>query len=458
MKQTNNKLLFVLAILAFAFSFVLRWWSYNQTPYANGWDSYFYLDQLKSLVESGHLHSDRISILYPILYFFYLFTNDYVTTYKIAATFFVSLFTILSIFYVYKLSKNFWVTLLVGSFLLFSPHLTFFGAQYLKNIIGLCFLICFILALQNKNKLLPIILFLVCLFSHKLIGVLAILYAVYHIGYLKINWVKKNPFPSLFLIVVMTWGIIISVFLSTGLFSHEISLSLQFHPLNLYEQYQDEMTIWWTLEFFISAFIFFIALLKPSKGSFVLLSLSLFLLFPFLNWDLQGISLRFILIFFLLVPLLIAKINLNKYITIGLSLLFLGASFFSWKNYNPEKQDPNYAFYEVLSDRISPILDKKQPTIIIAHKSLAEFLSFNQNRDVLPWAIPKNEITENVWRLGYGLSKQNLNYYNLNATSLPGQYFLIKESNWQTLLNKLKTEDPILYKELTTWRNPFNIR
>jgi len=71
------KSLFLLFALA-ALSALLRFWALDQTPFANGWDSYFYLVQLKSLEETGRMHSPEASLIYPYLRLFYWITGDYV--------------------------------------------------------------------------------------------------------------------------------------------------------------------------------------------------------------------------------------------------------------------------------------------------------------------------------------------------------------------------------------------
>jgi hypothetical protein len=51
-------------------SALLRFRALSVTPFANGWDSYFYLVQLKSWVEQGRMHSPEASLFYPYLRLF----------------------------------------------------------------------------------------------------------------------------------------------------------------------------------------------------------------------------------------------------------------------------------------------------------------------------------------------------------------------------------------------------
>lgn len=458
----NNKYFMILgAGILFLLSFLLRWWSYTQTEFANGWDSYFYLDQLKSLIETGKLHSFKISALYPILYTIHLLSNDYVLTYKICACLFVSTFVLISTILVWRNTNNFWLTMLVGSFFLFSGHLTFFGAQYLKNMLALNFLLLLFLSFSNKKWGVTILFLISCLLTHKVIGLIALVFLSYCflIKYLKLILADYIKLP---LLVIGTWGGILLLMLNTS-FSAELNFSPIFLPFKLFNQYSLDLGPFWKIEFvFVSLLFIALVFYRRKKLDNVLLSILgviFFLCFPFLKWDLQGISLRFSLLFLLLAPLIVLLLKkINKFILIAFSLLFFTVSFWSWKTYNPATQDPNYAFYKTLSERIEPQLKILKPELVIAHKSLAEYLSFTLNQDVLPWAIPDKKISDKTWRLGYGLSKQSLNFYQVEAISLPGQYFLIKEINWNVLMLNLKQTAPGTYKQLYNWRNPYKVR
>lgn len=70
-----------------------------KTSYAPGWDSYFYIVQVKSWVEIGTLHSERYNLIYPLLYLIHFFTLDYVLSYKLLTILSFSSFPII----VYKL-------------------------------------------------------------------------------------------------------------------------------------------------------------------------------------------------------------------------------------------------------------------------------------------------------------------------------------------------------------------
>ena len=123
-------------ILLFTSSFILRFYIYNKSPFANGWDSYFYIVQIKSYLEEGAMHSSRSSIFYPLLLFFKFLIVDYESTYKITSAFIVACFSLAFFRTAWYLSKKSNVAYIMGAYTLLSFQLTYFGAQYPKNLLG----------------------------------------------------------------------------------------------------------------------------------------------------------------------------------------------------------------------------------------------------------------------------------------------------------------------------------
>ena len=125
-------------------SIALRFKALQQTSFANGWDGYFYLVQLKSWIEEGSMHSSDFSLIYPVMRVVNWFSGDYILTFKMTAAIIAGSTT----FGIYHLTKrwsgNMYLAILMGSISLFSPHLTYFAAQYPKNLLGFVFLLFFI--------------------------------------------------------------------------------------------------------------------------------------------------------------------------------------------------------------------------------------------------------------------------------------------------------------------------
>ncbi|MCR9253149.1 MAG: hypothetical protein NXI20_22240, partial [bacterium] len=61
-----------------------HWLSYTQTEYANGWDAYFYLVQINSLIETGSMHSQEWSLIYPFILVINLIVTDAIIAMKAA--------------------------------------------------------------------------------------------------------------------------------------------------------------------------------------------------------------------------------------------------------------------------------------------------------------------------------------------------------------------------------------
>ncbi len=442
----------------FIISLLIRWQALNQTSFANGWDSYFYLDQVKHLIEHGELHTARVSILYPLLQVIQWFTQDYILSYKVLSSIIISIIPVLFFFIGKKISSSFYWGLVLGAFMIFSPHLTFFGSQYLKNTLGIVFLLLTLQSLLERKIILSILCVILSFLTHKLTGGLSIV--LFYLFFV-INGPKRSFVTNLFLLIT-PWITLVLFGMFSSRLSSEIILQPSFMPLKLIALYKESMSSLWIIEIILLLLLLFITgitLTKQHKGIILIWFLLIFMLFPFLEWNTQGLSLRLTLLLFVLSPILLLclKTAINKYVVYVLGGLLIGLSFFSWKNYSPEKHDPNYPFYETLSHRIEPVLLKKDIQELVAHKSLAEFLSFHLEKDVMPW-VPEEDLTNNLWRVGYGLSEQNLHYYLRDKTSsfyaLAGNYFLIKEQEWSNLLKKVQQDDKTLYTDLTNWKNP----
>jgi len=207
-------------------------------------------------------------------------------------------------------------------------------------------------------------------------------------------------------------------------------------------------------------------------------------LFPFSYFDLSGMAYRFFLgylvfsPFFLLIPLLgfypiryfmkkntfyqNDKKNFIPVLSSFFTFLFLILSFFSWKSYNPKLFDPPYSFYEKLGiEAISEIHDRNYQ-LIIAHKALAEIITFKTGKDCLPWKNDSRYPSDKVWRLAAGISLKDLiKYFEPNELEnkifrLKSDYILIREDMWELFVKRC---DPARYGPIIfSWRNPMEIR
>ncbi|MBN1498937.1 MAG: hypothetical protein JW982_02170 [Spirochaetes bacterium] len=120
-----------------------------RTDYADGWDAYFYLVQVKSLAETGTMHSPDISPVYAFILGFYFTVRDYVLAYKTASAVIGGLFSLSLYFLAQSLLKYSFpekkrihvlaVSITVLAFSVFSLSLIFVNSQFPKNMLGFMF-------------------------------------------------------------------------------------------------------------------------------------------------------------------------------------------------------------------------------------------------------------------------------------------------------------------------------
>lgn len=466
------------AVGFFIASFSFRFVSYDQTSYANGWDSYFYLIQVNALLEEGSMHSKDLSLIYPLMIFLQLLLKDYVLMYKITCALLAGLFSLSVYFLSFKWSEEKYVALFLACVTLFSPHLTYFCGQYPKNMLGVILFIFFLMSLNDRRIIISLLLLLLNFFGHRVTAILSVTVGLLYF------LVKKRPLLIGFtLLGILLLFLLLGIFLPGILsiadlerFKNVVVLSPQFSPYSFVTTFES-ISGFWIGEIVLACLLHLTALwmtfqaFLKNKVSPHLASLTivcLFLLFPFLSWSMESIGYRLFLVYVLLVPLLSIywKGYLSKPVLMTAGLLLFVLSFFSYKSYRPEAQDPPYALYHKLSERVVEKVDPRNIELIIAHKSLAEYLTFHLGIDAMPW-IPEYEIhPDKLWRLVADINEVQLRYY-LPAGSaheklyfkLSPHYILLKESTWKEAQRRMREEkDEELIHYLDTWKNPSKMR
>ncbi|HIA37721.1 MAG TPA: hypothetical protein EYN89_13555, partial [Flavobacteriales bacterium] len=179
--NNSTKLInWLLPIGIFIVSATIRWFSLTQTNYANGWDAYYYLIQVRSLFETGQMHSADLSLIYPLLVLAKSVTGNYVVAYKLTAALLSGLFS----FGLYQLAiswtKSHRIAVILALISLFSPQLTYFAAQYPKNLLGMVLFMGFLVSLSARKHYYPIFLLVLNYFGHRLTfglsGIVGIIY------------------------------------------------------------------------------------------------------------------------------------------------------------------------------------------------------------------------------------------------------------------------------------------
>ncbi len=476
----------------------LRFQALSQTQYANGWDGYFYLVQMKSWVETGRMHSPEASLIYPLLRFFYWLTNDYVLMYQCCAAALAGAFAAVVV-WTTRAQPQAW---LLGGWVLFSPHLTYFAGQYPKNLLGLVLLLAFIGSLPQMATnqkpvrfILPAILLIVNYFGHRMTFGLAVVYLVAwwlfstKTDFWRRVFSRKN---------IVIGGLAIALFaVAGGLFPGLLHVSdlgrlagggqwwPQFAPWSFISQFgRERLSWWWLMEIVVVTGLFLLALaevlLQPRLATqtaqyYALLSLCALLLFPFLEWSFTAAAYRFFLVFGLLVPVLVGlrrpgeelplrRSGARRYGAYVAGALLIVAALFSWKSYAPAKQDPNYALFARVTGRAAERLGLpacgNTPELVIAHNGLAEFFTFTTGVDAMPW-LPEYAIdSARLWRIAAGMHLPTVRYFAgadqaTRVQPLSSNYCLLPESVWQHALFQARIEDDSMYvAAATSWLNP----
>lgn len=425
------------------------------------------------------MHSSDQSLIYPLLRVVNWFSGDYIAAYKMTAALLAGLLTWGMYQVAIRWSQSMYVALLIGSISLFSPHLTYFAAQYPKNLLGFVFLLWLIASLKERTSYSALVYWILNFFGHRLTFGLATIFAL--------GWSIRN-FLSIkkVIILLITGGFLFGLsFVIPGLpnltdiqrFEGLLSSDIQWAPYSFIKTFgaEDRIAIPWLTEIIIASLVYFLSipfLVQVEKRwlLWTLFGISSLLLFPFFTWDLTGMAYRFFLIYILLAPLfipLLLKVNQDKITKVTLvfiSLLLMLGSSYSYKSYQPAKHDAAYAKYAKLTEKSMEYLNPDSTALVIAHNALAEYFTFTTEIDALPWNPEYEILPTKLWRIATDIRQSEMGYYlsenELQQVHKIGiRYFLLPDYLWQKILQKATTAgDDFLLKKLNTWRNPHRIR
>lgn len=335
-----------------------------------------------------------------------------------------------------------------------------------------------IYALLIKHPKWVAVFLIVGFFGHRMTALLGIITVIIWVIF------EKLSYKQLFLLVVTAFFGLAIVAFAPGLMTfHDLERlngflqwKIQFAPLSFVAIFGlEKISFLWLIEMilmslFLFHYIYKIATLIISKQDKSPFLLTLFIVviilwFPFFVIDLSGVPYRFYHSGLLLLPLIviIPIVPLKKHPILTYCILFglVGISLTSWKSYNPNTQDPPYGFYKKMTGKIMEISKSKQtPELIIAHKSLAEFITFDSGIDAMPW-IPEYEIpVDKLYRVAYLPFPKLFSFYvQVSPDNLGGNYYYVKNSDWDLFMERLEEkESEDLYNRYIDWKNPNSIR
>ncbi|MCC7506003.1 MAG: hypothetical protein IT259_11915 [Saprospiraceae bacterium] len=379
--------------------------------------------------------------------------------------------------------------LLPAFLLLFSPQLSWFAAQYPKNLLGLVLFLGFVFSLPERPGpgwrawFAPIFLLIINYFGHRLMFGLALIYlsiwvlSAYGNGLLAVLRQKK--------VLVAAAGAGVALLLAAAFFPGLFHLTdferlngllagkLQFAPWSFIQDFGwGRMSFWWlaeiglTLALWLWTAVYFLNKKQRAQLSLQTQSLFLlgfFLLLPVLEWSVTGLAYRLFVVFVLIAPLLAAgilKIAPKWHLT--LCALLAVAAIFSWKSYRPAQHDPDYRLFDhlVQTAMADSTFRSVAPLLVVAPNTLAEYFTFQTGIDAMPW-LPEYAIEPaRLWRIAGGMREKTVSYYaQAPVRRLPGGYLLLREDHWQNALTRAKAEGDTAFVEMATGApNPSRIR
>lgn len=505
-----------------------------QTEYATGWDGYYYLVQVKSLVEKGEMHSPEYSLVYVPLLAFHTVTGNYEAAYRMSSVL-IKLIFVISVF-VMSLSLLRdggekepavlgFTALLAASISAVSPSLNYFFTQFPKNLLGFALLLFFMASVMGLArrfreegtssvsglavlKLLGVfLLFPATFFTHRFSAVLSVLFLLLY----ALSWTGSRLRSIMHRTEKKYWIVgaaALILLASLLLISETLPLAPSLDDLERVTQDISPVPIFvpaaftrtfgifrislpWLVEIYAAALLSLATcllllfrrqflFLRRGRGYVILLLFSLLGLFPFLTFTLTGLSYRLFFGTLLLLPLVLVpyiSIAIRKIFRVcssckkcravpvlsGAVLLLVFISFFTARSYRPQMHDPPYGFYQELSDEVLEALSEKDWELIIAHKALAEMITYRHDADALPWAPEEYFSRDAVWRITAGVLRDEVAYYigPENADEyfirLIGDYGLLREDRWEEFMEAISGE-PVILEALDTWRNPMEQR
>ncbi|MBT1697583.1 hypothetical protein KK083_11895 [Fulvivirgaceae bacterium PWU4] len=462
-----------ISVALFSISFVLRYLAFSQTVYANGWDGYFYINQVRSFLEEGKMDVADSALIYPIMMGVQCFTGDYILMYKVTGAILASAFCVMAYLLSLKWSGRNAVALIVGSFCLFSPHLTYFAAQYPKNLLGVIFFLMLLYGADARLKVIPLLLLALNFFGHRVTAVLSLAYMTLYAA------MKRMPGRIAMVLILFLFVFVVAGFFLPGILNFFDSERLQgifsqhpqFAPYSFVSGFGPGLiSSWWLAEIVFCCLVFLAALVlvikaiikKNAEARFTaLILIAAFLIFPFFHWSMDAPGFRLLLVFILLCPLFITFLLKDvrlRYIAPVSCAMLLFFSAFSYRSYDPSRHDPPYGLYSMMCREL--VASKEPCELIIAHKSLAEYVVYATGTDAMSWIPEYNIEKEKLWRIAAGIKDVQFRFYLSpddlkHIHRLSPSYTFVREDIWKKFIANVRQDgNEELISELTNWRNP----
>lgn len=428
------------------------------------------------MVEEGEMHSPDSSPVYLLLKWIYYLCGNYELAFQHLCAGLGALFASFACILSLQISKSLFPTICIGMWCLASPTLAFFAANFPKNLLGVDFLLLLLAATMRKNPTSGSIAFFLTAIGHRMTAGLGLFF----IGFRFVS--LRN-----LLLIVLAGGVLFALsFVIPGLlhfsdlerFDSAFSAVPQLPHLSFPKLLNlTETQPIWVVEILLSGLLWlwtlFSLLFRPLnfgehyrwyRGVFLL---SLILFFPFLTIDVTSMGYRFFLTGMLLTPILLMGWLHHHGLPIrivGFSVLIVLAGW-GLGTIDTQQFDPAYGRYSTIAERVSNNFTEKQPELIIAHKGLAEVITFKTGIDALPW-LPEYEIApDRLYRIASEVSDFEIEAVlkrplGKRTMKLGIFYLLLPEIDWQEFVGRVESRgtDEELLERIHQWQNPMEMR
>lgn len=492
-----------------------------RSDHPTGWDGYYYLVQVRTLLTEGEMHSPEYSPVYIPMILFRLLTGSSLWAFRLTAVLARVLF-VLSVFVLSRKlvesgggggEESVLTALAASALAVMSPSLDFFSAQFPKNLLGFGFLLFFassVISLSrrwkrgNSRVVVPglsasILLFAAAFFTHRFSAVLAVAFLLLYLAPRAFRGSGGRAAAATAAAAAAAAVLIAVLLVLSGRLplapslrdlervTGDLSASPSIVPLEFVRVFGSfRMSLPWLLETaaasiapVVSAILLLIPAargrVRPGGGYAALLVLAMVGLFPLLEFSLTGLAYRLLFATLLLFPvvclpwlgeavrLLRRKTGGRVLPSAAVPAVMACLSFLTARSYDPVLHDPPYDRYEEISDSVAEFLSRRDFELVVAHRSLAEVITFRHGIDALPWAPEERFPRDRVWRVAAGVMRGEFTWYLGNGAMdslyrrLPGDYALLREDAWESFLAGIAGE-PALLEAVGTWRNPIERR
>jgi len=431
-------------------------WATLQSPFANGWDSYYFLAQFRGLWETGRFHTPDANLLYALLAPVYIVTGDAVLAYKLvlaasAVGLIAGIITLAR-----RLDAGPIIALAAGIWAALSPTLTFLAFQFPRQWIGFALLVWCLYGLHHGDWRIWAPTLIAAFFAHRLaaaVGLAALATAgVARFRDRRTIWlglaalallaVASTVIPGV--LNVRDWERLADTFQATP----------QWPPAAIIAWLRrDLVPEAWAVELHAAYLILAVGAgattvrlvrVRPRPWFAWGISVAAFAAAcPFFVVDGESAGYRLILVALgaspLIAAILLGNASPPTAATVG-GALIAGSLSCAALVPPPTAYDPPYARYAAIADAAVALWDSDAPELIIAHKGLAELTTFRTGIPAMSWEPEPTLDPTRTWRIASDIDAWEItdvlgDRADPQPKRLPGVHAWVREDVWRAFRN-----------------------